>query len=173
MSETRTSAVGEARFSLDETHRYLLTRPDIGNEPGARGTCLFIMLNPSTADESKNDPTVSRCIDVARRWGFARLEACNIFSIRGTDPRVIRTPGATGDPVNLETILWRANAALQGDSIVICAWGVHGAFERRGRIVRDHLVRRGVTPMCLGLTKGGHPRHPLYLSSFVKPQVYE
>jgi len=156
--------MGEARFSPDGRHRYFLGRFDL--HPGApRGSCLFIMLNPSTADAERNDPTVTRCIGYAKRWGFRHLEVCNLFSIRGTDPAVIHTTGATGDPVNMETILWRA----QGASLVVCAWGVHGAFWDRGRHVLAALLRAGVAPECLGLTKGGHPRHPLYLPGSVTP----
>lgn len=153
-----TTTLGEARFSPDGRHRYHLTRPGVC--PGTKmGYVVFVMLNPSTADAERNDPTVTRVMGYARRWGYADAEVCNIFSIRSTDPAGIREVGSEGDPQNLETILWRAGGAEK----VVCAWGTHGAWRGRGRIVLGALLRAGVEPWCLGVTKDGHPKHPLYL----------
>jgi len=108
------------------------------------------MLNPSTADEIKNDPTVERCERRARHHGFGAFTVCNIFAWRATDPRDMR---AAADPVgagNDEAILQNAAQA----DLVVCAWGTHGAH----------------TPLHhLGLSKAGHPKHPLYISYDVTP----
>ena len=150
-------------FSACEGYRYTLTRR-WGAGPGV----MFLMLNPSTADEFKNDPTVERCERRARTLGYGAFRVCNIFAFRATDPKVMR---ATADPVGphndkaiIEGCAW-ANA-------VVAAWGTHGAHLGRGPQVQAMLVGAGVTPFALGLSKDGHPKHPLYISYAVQPQPW-
>jgi hypothetical protein len=140
-----------AVFSPDRVYRYTLTRTwDSGP------TVAFIGLNPSTADETVDDPTIRRCIGFAKRWGYGTLVMLNLFAFRATDPRVMR---AAGDPIGPENNAYiQAVAAEAGD--VVAAWGVHGSYLGRDRAVRDLLFWR---PSALGLTKDGHPRHPLYV----------
>jgi hypothetical protein len=152
----------QTRFSPCRTWRYTLARP--------LGTCWasglpldgyinFIGLNPSTADETKNDPTVRRCLDFARRWGHGGCMVTNIFAYRSTYPSDLRKVADPAGPGNNDALLETARNAV----LVIAAWGMHGAFMDRGAHVTDMLDRAGVPLFCLGLTKHGYPRHPLYL----------
>jgi hypothetical protein len=121
----------------------------------------FIMLNPSTADAAVDDPTIRRCIAFARSWGFSGLAVRNLFALRATNPGRLHS---ARDPIG------SANDAAIFDLIGFCplivaAWGVHGGLLGRGRQVAEMLAGRGQELKCLGLTKGGHPRHPLYVAA--------
>jgi hypothetical protein len=150
-----------AEFSLDRTYRYALWRT--WSRQGR--SALFVMLNPSTADETQNDPTIRRCIAFARRWGYGSLTVCNLFALRSTDPAALYSHADPVGPDNDEVIAGHANGA----GIVIAAWGVHGALRGRGRTVAEELEGAGCPVFCLGTTKDGHPRHPLYLRGDVEP----
>jgi hypothetical protein len=157
-------AASVAVYSDCETYRYSLTR--VWDDAGERA--LFIMLNPSTATEVQNDPTVERCERRARALGFGAFRVLNIFAFRATDPRVMR---AAPDPVGPE------NDAAIRDSLpwadrIICAWGTHGAHLSRGPAVEALLRREGVALSHLGLSKGGHPKHPLYIGYQVQPMPW-
>lgn len=119
----------------------------------------FIMLNPSTADEIVSDPTVTRCENRAREWGYGGLIVTNIFAFRATDPKDMK---AQDDPVGPENNGHIFHAALQSADIV-CGWGTHGSYLGRDKHVIQLLQRHGIRPMSLGVTKDGHPRHPLYV----------
>jgi hypothetical protein len=149
-------AASSAVYSPCDRYRYVLTR-DWG---GAGGRVLFVMLNPSTATEAQNDPTVERCERRARALGFGAFRVCNIFAFRATDPRVMRAePDPTG-PGNNAAI---TESAVWADSI-ICAWGTHSAHQGRGAAVARLLRQSGKPLFHLGLTKDGTPRHPLYIA---------
>ena len=139
-------------------YRYVLTRR-VG--PGER-KAAFIMLNPSTADASIDDPTIRRCIGFARQWGCGRLVVLNLFAFRATSPADLkRAP----DPVGPENKAWFGqiqNGHKDGD-LVICGWGVHGVHRGQDLAVLGWLAGAGVTPLALGVTKNGHPKHPLYV----------
>lgn len=160
-----TGRAGDAVFSDDMAHRYSLRRViDTGALFGDVLTFpLFLMLNPSTADHEASDPTVTRCAGFARRLGYGEFRVCNLFSLRATKPVAIREEGSEGDPLNLLTTLETAAEA----EIVICAWGTLGELRQR----RLHVIRAlreagfGGKLRCLGRTKDGSPRHPLYLPS--------
>jgi hypothetical protein len=146
-------------------YRYRLTRTWDDGRPAA-----FVMLNPSTADADRDDPTVRRCVAFARAWGCAGLVVVNLFAFRATDPYAMREQGAAAvGPENDAHI----RAAVIECSPVVCAWGAHGGFLLRDAAVRE-LIRRSGLPwgMCLGLTKGGHPRHPLYVPATTLPVPY-
>ena len=147
-----------ATFSPDRVYRYSLWREWIGGD----GYCMFVGLNPSTADETSDDPTIRRCIGYAKQWGYSALEMCNLFAYRATDPKDMLI-GVT-DPVGPanDTIL-RFSARHAG--IVIAAWGTHGSHLGRDQAVRAMLPNI----YALKLTKGGHPSHPLYLRADLKP----
>lgn len=157
-------AASTAVYSDCERYRYLLTRewaPD-------RGRVLFVMLNPSTATEVQNDPTVERCERRARALGFGAFRVCNIFAWRDTDPANMRR--AT-DPVGPENDAAIAGSCPWADRI-ICAWGAHGAHLGRGPAV-ELLIRATGQPLYhLGLTKAGHPRHPLYIAYAQQPEPW-
>ena len=161
-----------ATFSADRTHRYSwrcnVGQPSLLDLRGWRA--LFVMLNPSTADELGPDPTVRRCIGFASSWGYQQLEIRNLFSLRSTDPRALYgADNPEGDPRNITDIL---NAAMAA-AIVVCAWGVHGSLRGRGAAVAAALRAQGTRLHHLGLTKDGHPRHPLYLPKDLRPAAWD
>ncbi len=164
---TRTHQKGDAAsvaiYSPCERYRYALTRI-WGNGPRV----LFVMLNPSTATEVQNDPTVERCERRARALGYGGFRVCNIFAWRDTDPRAMR---AAADPVGPANDAAIRNGALWADAIV-CAWGTHGAHLDRGRQVETLLRATGRTLTHLGLSKDGHPKHPLYIAYSQQPETW-
>lgn len=126
------------------------------------GYVNFICLNPSTADENADDPTVRKCVKFARGWGYAALCITNLFAYRSTDPRVLMK---VADPVgfgNDRHILKTAKDA----SLVVCAWGRDGAFMGRGSIVRRMIAQ--FDPHYLRLTRE-QPWHPLYIPDKTLP----
>ena len=137
------------------------------------GSCLFVMLNPSTADWRANDPTVRRCMAFARAWGFRSLLVGNLFAWSATDPAaLLREPAPVG-ATNDEMLGELARAA---DWIVV-AWGAHRAADHHpaapGRAQAVTELLRLYGPLkCLGRTKSGAPRHPLYLASATEPEPY-
>jgi hypothetical protein len=151
-----------ATFDTSEQYRFRLSR--VWDPAGER--CVFTMLNPSTADAFKLDATVTRCVRFARAWGFGALEVVNVFAYRSTDPKGLYGHPDPVGPGNDDAIVAAAKAAGQ----VIAAWGVHGALGGRAEAVRRLLDHTGVTLTVLGLTKGGHPKHPLYLPGDTMPR---
>ncbi len=161
-SHQKGDAASVAVYSDCETFRYMLTREWA---PGG-DKALFVMLNPSTATERQNDPTVERCERRARALGFGAFRVVNIFALRATDPRKLR---AIADPVGPENDDAIRLSAPWADRI-ICAWGTHGAFLDRGAAV-EHMLRATGRPLFhLGLTRAGHPKHPLYIAYTQHPQ---
>lgn len=157
---TRSCAV----YSRCGAYRYALTREWA---PGLR--LLFVMLNPSTADERRNDPTVERCQRRAIALGYGGFRVVNLFAYRATRPADLKAAPAPVGPDNDSQIM----AGARWADAVLCAWGVHGAHQ--GRSVRvEALLRRTDTPIYhLGLTKSGAPRHPLYVAYATLPQVWD
>jgi hypothetical protein len=121
----------------------------------------FLMLNPSTADDKQNDPTVTRCINFAKRWGFGGLIVTNIFAFRATDPKRLY---GLANPVGVDNDLHILGAA-DVCKFTVCAWGAHGTLLRRDEKVLELLKSK--RPYCLGRTDKGHPRHPLYIPANV------
>jgi hypothetical protein len=130
------------------------------------------MLNPSTADRHRNDPTVRRCVGFALDRGFGSLEVVNVFALRSTDPAALRKAADAVGPHNNRAI---RRAASRAD-VFVCAWGAHGALDNRAAAVRhlltdmrDHRVTRtGATAarlVTLGVTAAGAPKHPLYVKA--------
>ncbi|MFZ1469675.1 MAG: DUF1643 domain-containing protein [Paracoccaceae bacterium] len=165
---TRTFQKGDAAstavYSDCQAFRYQLTR--IWNPAGPKA--LFVMLNPSTATESQNDPTVERCERRARALGYGAFRVTNIFAFRATDPRVMR---AASDPIGPDNDAAITDSASWADQI-ICAWGTHGAHLNRGPRI-EALLRTTQQPLFhLGLTQAGHPTHPLYIAYDRQPQIW-
>lgn len=158
-------AASVAVYSNCETFRYALTR--VWDGDGDRA--LFIMLNPSTATEVQNDPTVERCERRSRALGFGAFRVLNIFAYRATDPREMRRAADPVGPENDAAIMDGMDWATR----VICAWGTHGAHQGRGAAVETLLRASGRELLHLGLSKAGHPKHPLYIGYAVQPQVWE
>lgn len=155
-----------AIMSKDGRYRYSLERFWDDGE----GTVLFVMLNPSTADASVDDPTIRRCMGFARSWGYQGLIVWNIYAYRATDPDEL---DRVDDPIGRENEdhLWRIFPDVD---LIVAAWG---AKPNRGRYVNREMVMT-VGPFydhdlyCLGLTKDGHPRHPLYVKGSTKPILW-
>ncbi len=166
---TRTHLKGDAQseavYSPCESYRYLLTR--VWDAQGPRA--LFVMLNPSTATEFQNDPTVERCERRARALGFGAFRVTNIFAYRATDPKVMR---AQADPVGPENDAAIRDSALDWADRIICAWGTHGAHLTRGPQVAALLRATGKPLFTLGLTQDGHPKHPLYIGYDRQPEPW-
>lgn len=153
-----------ATYSDCESYRYELTR--VWDAQGPK--VLFVMLNPSTATEVQNDPTVERCERRARALGFGGFRVVNIFAYRATDPKVMRAQADPVGPGNDAAII----AAAAWGRQVICAWGSHGAHLGRGAAVEALLRARGGPLFQLGLTQSGAPKHPLYISYAVQPEPW-
>jgi len=122
---------------------------------------MFIGLNPSTADETTDDPTIRRCVGFARAWGYDALCMVNLFAYRATNPADMEKdvePIGTYNDYTLKKL-------ASGAGIVIAAWGAHGTHLGRDAQVRALLP----TLHYLRLTKDGHPGHPLYLPSNLRP----
>lgn len=149
----------DAQISDCGKYRYWLSR--CWDRSGTLPTVTFIMLNPSTADAEQDDPTIRRCISFAKAWGCGRLAVVNLFAFRATDPKELIT---ADDPVGVYNdsgiAYW-----TQASSIVVAAWGVHGKLRGQARKMERGLRSLGVPLLCLGVTKDGHPRHPLYVKS--------
>lgn len=153
-----------ARFSNDMKYRYLLER----QWKEAIGRVLFIMLNPSTADAEKADPTVARCITYAHIWGFGGVEVANIYALRSTNPKALfKDP----DPIGQHNYCM-IESAVGRASLVVAAWGtISNDKKHLAEICR--IVTQQKDLYCLRTTKNGHPAHPLYLPGDLKPILYK
>ncbi|MGR3292094.1 MAG: DUF1643 domain-containing protein [Paracoccaceae bacterium] len=165
---TKTHQKGDAAsvavYSDCEKYRYMLTRRWDDDLPNVH----FIMLNPSTATEIQNDPTVERCERRARALGFGAFRVTNIFAWRDTDPKLMRSAFDPVGPENDAAILDSCKWADQ----IICAWGAHGEHLNRGQEISQLLRLTGRDLHHLGLTKAGHPKHPLYISYAQQPSQW-
>jgi hypothetical protein len=168
VSETTFENLAGATFSPCRKYRTLLWR----RWAPEKGTLLFVMLNPSTADEMKNDPTVERCQRRSVALGFGALEVVNLFALRATDPSHLYNhpaPVGSGEGVDNNRIIQEASLRA---GMVICGWGQHGGLIGRGKFIASCMRQDGVKLHHLGLTKDGHPRHPLYVSYSKAPEVW-
>ena len=150
-----------AVYSDCMAYRYSLIRVWDASSPKVN----FVMLNPSTATEVQNDPTVERCERRARAMGFGAFQVANIFAFRATDPKDMRR---AADPIGPENDRAIMDAAAWADQ-TICAWGTHGAHLGRGARVAALLRGQGHRLFHLGLTQDGAPKHPLYIGYAVAP----
>lgn len=144
-----------AEFCPRRVYRFRLWR-----RWGPGKSVLWIMLNPSTADEHVLDPTIRRCVGYSKAWGYEALTVVNLFAVRSTDPRILYR---AADPIgqgNLDAILDEAGKA----DLIVAAWGNHGGgkLKNQGQAVRRMLLKDGRVLHHLGLTKQGQPTHPLY-----------
>jgi hypothetical protein len=146
-----------AQISECGLYRYRLTR-----EWGSGTLLPFIMLNPSTADASIDDPTIRRCMGFAKREGAAGIVVANLYAFRATDPDELWTAKNAVGPENWVTLCALGTTAKYDGMPIICAWGVLGSIQGKDASVVA-LLRELVPLKCLGKTNGGHPRHPLYL----------
>jgi hypothetical protein len=188
-----------AEFDRTGCYRYSLWREWNLQAP----VIAFIMLNPSTADATADDPTIRRCIRFAQVWGYGSLEVVNLFAYRATHLKDLR--GAV-DPIGEENDRYLQNA-VQRVQTVLLAWGNWGSLQNRSATVMqllqnvileddrqsvskakplikqsltassnhksDYFTQNSITFYCLGKTKLGHPRHPLYVRGDVLPLSFE
>ncbi|MBT9384141.1 DUF1643 domain-containing protein [Pseudooceanicola sp. CBS1P-1] len=158
---------GDARsaalYSPCERYRYALSREWA---EGAR--ILYVMLNPSTATETQNDPTVERCERRARTLGYGGFRVCNLFAWRETSPALLKKASEPIGPEN-DRLLREAADWIGPDGLILCGWGVHGSHMGRGAEVKALLKGTGRRLAHLGLTKDGEPRHPLYVAYATQP----
>jgi hypothetical protein len=144
-------------------YRFKLTRK-LG---GDKGVVLFCMLNPSTASATKDDPTIRRCVGFAKLWGFSELRVVNLFAVRSTKPSGLRE---VEDPIGRGNDEFVTNEISEAD-LLVAAWGATGGFIKRKR---EFLERFGHHAwMCLGHTKAGHPKHPLYQRSDTELEFFK
>lgn len=156
---TRKGVLYDAVFSTCRKYRYSLWRQWANTD-----YVLFIGLNPSTATEFVDDPTIRRCMDFAQGFGGGALCMANIFAWRDTDPRKMKAAADPIGPDNDDALLKLAKSAR----LVIAAWGVHGSHLQRSQRVIE-LLSGVCTLYCLGKTKDGFPKHPLYLPKNSRP----
>ena len=150
-----------AVLSPDRLYRYLLVR-----KWSSQPYLTYIMLNPSTADENVNDPTIERCIRRAIKLGYGGIEVVNLFAFRATDPKELRT---IIDPIGDENDKYILDSARNA-GIVVIAWGNHGSLRMRWRAVTRMLWVAGIPMYHLGMSKQNHPKHPLYVRYDVEPR---
>lgn len=161
-----------ACFDQNRMYRYQLWRTWDSSGPRV----LFVMLNPSSADESDNDPTIRRCIAFAKSWGFGGIEVCNIFAYRSRSPVALLT---ASDPVgNFND--YHIDVACKISTKVVVAWGAHAVlrkqdnrkfFEKREKEVNRIISLYGEA-YCLKETLDRYPSHPLYLRGSLKPKTF-
>jgi hypothetical protein len=135
---------------------------------GEGNIAIFIGLNPSTADEDVDDPTIRRCIGFAKKWGFDGIVMLNIFAYRATSPKRLK---ACKLPIGHNNSDYMLRAMEKYNGKIICAWGGHGTFRGRGDRVVDYFKGKGFQLYCLGKTKQGQPKHPLYLRKDTELEV--
>ena len=122
---------------------------------------MFVGLNPSTADETSDDPTLTRCIGYAKSWGHGGVCMANLFAFRATEPADMK---ASDDPVGIENNKWLKKLAKEA-ALVVAAWGNDGSYLERSGQVKEFLSNL----YCLKLNKSGEPAHPLYQAAILKP----
>ena len=172
-----------AELSEDRVYRFSLTRQIDDRDDTAM---MFIMLNPSTADETTDDPTIRRCMGFAHRWGYSWMHVTNLFPFRATSPKELHVRAYDHD-IQRQNLARIAHIGLTA-SIIVAAWGNHGALHGEGHRVLKALINspsyrindydsefidlNSSSPISfgspfnmyhLGLTKHGQPKHPLYL----------
>jgi hypothetical protein len=149
--------IKDAILSEDRKYRYILSRTWDETKP----TVLFIGLNPSTADEKTDDPTIRKCIIYAKCWGYGKILMANLFAFRSTDPNKLNHKA---DPVGPENDSYILKSASEVDLIIAC-WGNPGRLFSRDKEVISLIPNLH----CLKRNKNGTPSHPLYLSKDIKP----
>lgn len=153
---------GHAEFSTMGHYRWVLHRKLAWGPDDKK--ILFIMLNPSTVDADTDDPTIRRCVNFAKREGGTSLTIVNLFGLVSTNPKELHSHS---DPEGVEN-MFAVHAALGNSDLIIAAWGAHKLVSK----ISGMVLNSGKKIMCLGTTKNGAPRHPLYLKSDTPLQLY-
>ena len=147
-----------ASISDDGLYRYSLERRWDPTYSRTQPTMAFVMLNPSTADGGSDDPTIRRCISFAKREGCGALNVVNLFALRSTDPTALFD---ADDPIGPENVDHLKRVMGYAD-ICVAAWGAFW-WDHREQLARPYIEDFAHDVWCLGMTKAGQPRHPLYV----------
>ena len=139
----------KAIISKDKIYRYKLSRTWDSTKP----TILFIGLNPSIANENVDDPTITRCINFAKDWGYGTLLMANLFAFRSTYPKDIYL---IDDPIGKDNDHYLLECVTQSDLIVAC-WGNNGTYMNREKVITELVPNL----YCLQKNKNGTPHNPL------------
>lgn len=158
------AAKGAILSECEKYRYYLWRRVQLRVGPRANTRVVFVMLNPSTADDVEDDPTIRKCMSYVRRWGFEWLDVVNLFAFRATSPKQLYTMGDVGQ-VGSDNNQWISDICSDAD-LTICAWGQHGKLLDRQKDVLRHLPEK---IHALKLNGDGSPAHPLYLKNDLKP----
>lgn len=148
---------------IEGNYRYLLKRKWDVKKP----QITFVMLNPSIADAYQDDPTLRKCISFAKSWDYGFLEVVNLFAYRATNPRELNQ---VVDPVGLKNNYY-IELATKSAALIIVAWGTKGSMKNQDKEVLN-LISAKQPLYCLGLTKYGHPRHPLYVKRSTEAIIF-
>lgn len=146
------------------TYRYRLSRRW---GPAGGRYVAWVMLNPSTADAERDDATVRRVVSYSQAWGYDEAFVVNVFALRATDPAALK---AHPDPVGPDNH-WHVEAVCRNAKLVVAAWGANMGGTIPELRVRHDLAKWGGAK-CLGLTRDGHPKHPLRLRKDEVPRDF-
>lgn len=163
--------MNDAAFSGCGSYRYWLCRYLAAHPKSDDGwtRILWVMLNPSTADCTVNDPTIKQCMTFSTLWGFDAMDVVNLFALRATDPRALDEFPA--HRIGPENDTWTVKKAAEANMIV-CAWGANKHAPARAAYAVNNLLRPFMPLFCLGTTKSGMPWHPLYRPHNLKPKLW-
>lgn len=157
-----------ACYSRCETHRFSLT---IRFDDSVPTLVQFVGLNPSTATELKDDRTVRRCKDFARKWGYGGMVMTNAFSFRSTSPQGIKTGSIPFEEQNDSYLSYWAGSDLV--KLIVVGWGNHCRWLDRDKRVLKLLEPHSEKLHCLKINQGGVPAHPLYQPGSLKPSPFK
>jgi hypothetical protein len=149
--------IKNAILSSDRKYRYVLSR--IWDD--SKQAVMMVGLNPSTADENEDDPTVARCINFAKSWGYGGIYMLNLFAVRTPKPKKIYK---ADEPIGSENDKYLKEYSQKCDKI-ICAWGNDGSYKNRSNEIKSNFSHL----YYLKINKSGEPAHPLYLKSDLVP----
>lgn len=149
-------------FSSNRKYRYVLQRIWNLNKPAL----MVIGLNPSTANEHKNDRTVTRCINYAKKWGFGSLYMMNLFAYRSTNYKNMINHH---QPIGIYNNFWIDKVAKRS-GLILCAWSNHGGYLDQDKKIKQTLKNRNL--YCLNINNSGQPKHPLYCHGDLQPVLY-
>ncbi len=153
--------ISGATLSKCRKYRYVLWRKWNKSLP----TIMFIGLNPSTANEHENDPTILKCINYSKNWGFGGFYITNLFAYRTFSPAILKK---NNSPVGQKNNYWILKTSKLTKKTIAC-WGDHGTFQDR-----DVQVKKLISQLyCININKTGQPSHPLYQKSNLKPILYK
>lgn len=161
------TALTHAEFSPCRKYRYSLSRIWDDTKPFV----MFIGLNPSTADEFTDDPTIRRCRNYAESWGYGGIYMANLFALRSTDPKALylsECPVQEYETNDNNDYLMKIASKCK---LIVFAWGVHGDLHKRGNDVIEMF--KIFDTYCLAKTQDGFPKHPLYLKKDLKPMLFK